>query len=139
MRKTLLLAITALAGQLYAGGFLLLLGNPEANSEAAKAHAVVVVQAAGCHDPATAQVTATAVAKDRRIPLKIVKLSTPGSYAIAQQWPADGKWVIELEGHNGEQITHTLVSAGPGGVDRTHAKFAQQRQFTEAEIASMLE
>jgi hypothetical protein len=138
MRKTLLLAIAALAANSYAGGFLLLLGNPEANPEAQKAHAVLVVQAAGCHDPAAAKVTATAVGKDRRIPLQVVKLSTPGSFAIAQQWPSDGKWVIELEGNNGEQQTHTIVSAGPNGIDRLHAKFAQ-RAFTPSEVASLLE
>lgn len=138
MRKTLLLAAAALAGQLYGGGFLLLMGNPETNSEAAKVHAAIVVQAAGCHDPALAQVTATAVGKDRRIPLKVVKLSTPGAFAIAQQWPSDGKWVIELEGDNGLQKTYTIVGAGPNGVDRLHAKYAP-RGFTEAEVASLLE
>ncbi len=58
MRKTFLLA--ALAAPLFAGGFFLQLGNPEANPEARRLNAVLVIQAAGCHDPATAKVTATA-------------------------------------------------------------------------------
>src|SRR5690348_5969775 len=111
MRKTLLLAVAALAGPLFAGGFFLQLGNPDANAEARKTNAVLVIKATGCHDPATAQVTATAVSKDRRIPLTLTKLSEPGTFALAQQWPKDGKWVIELEGHNGEQFTNTLVPA----------------------------
>src|SRR5689334_3644156 len=43
MRKTLLVAMTALAGQLFAGGFYLTLGNPEANPEAKAANAVLVL------------------------------------------------------------------------------------------------
>ncbi len=138
MRKTLVFAITALAGQLFAGGFILQLGNPDANAEAKKANAVLVVKAAGCHDPGKAQVTAVAVGKDRRIPLVVTKLSEPGAFAIAQQWPKDGRWVIELTGRNDEQFTNTIVAAGPDGVDRLHAKFAM-RAFTGAEIASMLD
>ena len=73
MRKTLLVAMAALAGQLFAGGFYLQLGNPEANPEAKKANAVLVIKATGCHDPATATLTATAVGvvngKRQSIPL----------------------------------------------------------------------
>jgi hypothetical protein len=47
MRKTLLIAMTALAGQLFAGGFYLTLGNPEANPEAKKANAVLVLRMDG--------------------------------------------------------------------------------------------
>jgi len=138
MRKTFVLAITALAGQLFAGGFYLQLGNPDASPEAQRAHAVVIVKATGCHDPATAQVTATAVGKDRRIPLTLTKLSEPGTFALAQQWPAEGKWVIELTGRNGEQFTNTLIPAGPNGLDRLHAKFAM-KAFTHSDVESMLD
>ena len=64
MRKTvctMAVAVMATAGYLTAGGFWLQLGNPEASAEARKARAVVTIKAVGCHDPATAKVTATAI------------------------------------------------------------------------------
>ena len=63
MRNVIRFAMPAvvLAGQLLAGGFYLQLGNPDASEEARKANAVLTVKATGCHDPATATLTATAV------------------------------------------------------------------------------
>src|SRR6266567_1382249 len=102
----------ACAGQMFAGGFFLQLGNPEANPESAKLNAVVTIKAIGCHDPAAAKVTATAVGvvngERRTIPLEVKPLAEPGTYALTQQWPAQGKWVIQLVGKNGEQFTNTL-------------------------------
>jgi len=142
MRKTLLIAVAAMAGQLWAGGFFLQLGNPEANAEAKKANAVLVIQATGCHDPATATLTATAVGvvdgKRQSIPLQVTKLSRPGEFALTQQWPKDGKWVIELVGRNGEQFTNTLVAAGSNGLDRLHAKY-DMKAFSKSDLESMLD
>jgi hypothetical protein len=146
MRKTILIAtpvaaVLALAGQLFAGGFWLQLGNPEASAEARKVNAVVTIKATGCHDPAVARVTATAIGmvdgQRRTIPLKLDKLSEPGAYALSQQWPKQGKWVIELVGRNDEQFTNTLLAAGPDGVDRLHAK-ADMKQFQAGDVDSML-
>src|SRR4051812_14124235 len=113
MRKTILITMAALAGQLFAGGFFLTLGNPEANPEAKKVNAVLVVRADGCHDAAKAQVTATATGvvngKRQSIPLQLTKLSQPGTYALAQQWPKEGKWVIALSGLDADRSTYTLV------------------------------
>ena len=142
MRKTLLVAMAALAGQLFAGGFYLQLGNPEANTEAKKANAVLVIQATGCHDPATATLSATAVGvvngKRQSIPLQVTKLSGAGEFALTQQWPKEGKWVIELVARNGEQFTNTLVAAGPTGLDRLHAK-GDMKPFSKAAVESMLD
>jgi hypothetical protein len=134
-------AVVALAGQLFAGGFYLQLGNPEASPEAKKLNAVVTIKAAGCHDPALARLTATAIGmvngERREIPLKVQPLSTPGMFALVHQWPKQGRWVIRLEAENGEQFTSTLVSAGPEGVDRYHDR-GEHRRFTAAEIDDML-
>ena len=142
MRKTLLTVMAALAGQLFAGGFYLQLGNPEANTEAKKANAVLVIQAAGCHDPATATLTATAVGvvngKRQSIPLQVTKLSGAGEFALTQQWPKDGKWVIELVARNGEQFTNTLVTASPNGLDRLHAK-SDMKAFSKTDVESLLD
>ena len=142
MRKTTIAAVFALAGQLSAGGFWLQLGNPEANAEARQLNAVVTIKAAGCHDPAVAKVTATAtgiIAGQRRtIPLKLDKLSEPGSYALSQQWPAEGKWVIQLVARNDEQFTNTILVAGPHGVDRLHAR-AAMKEFSQTDLDALLQ
>ncbi len=144
MRKTIGFAVSAvmLAGHLLAGGFFLQLGNPEANPEAQKLNAVLVVKASGCHDPAGANLTARAVGmvngQRREIPLKVDRLSEVGSFAIAQQWPKDGKWVIELTAKNPDQFTNTLVVAGPQGVERTKAKF-DMHPFSKADVDAMLQ
>ena len=134
-------ALLALAGPLFAGGFYLQLGNPEASAEARRNNAVVTIKATGCHDPATAQLTATAVGivngHRQSIPLTVTKLSEVGMFAISRQWPKEGKWVIELVARNGEQFTNSLVAAGPEGVDRLHAR-ADMKQFSNTDIESML-
>jgi len=143
MRNVMRIAMPAavLAGQLFAGGFYLQMGNPEASPEARKLNAVVTILATGCHDPALAKLTATAIGvangEPREIPLKLDKLSTPGMFALSQQWPKEGRWVIRFEANNGVQFTSSLLSAGPGGVDRYHHR-EQQTAFTAAEIDSML-
>ena len=144
MRKTIGMTMAAallLAAQLLAGGFFLQLGNPEANPEARKLNAALLVKAAGCHDPAGARLTATAIGmvngERREIPLKVEKLSEAGTFAITQQWPSEGKWVIELVAKNPDQFTNTLVVAGPGGVERAKAKFHMQ-PFTAADVDAML-
>jgi hypothetical protein len=134
-------AVLALASQLVAGGFYLQLGNPEANPEARKHNAVLVVKAAGCHDPAGASITATATGvvegKRQTIALDVIRLSDPGSFAIAQQWPKTGRWAIQITGKNETQFTNTLVSAGPEGVDRLHAKY-EVKPFTGRDVDAML-
>ena len=134
--------LTAAAGYLTAGGFYLQLGNPEANPDARKANAVLVVKATGCHDPKTAQLTARAIGtvdgKRQEIPLAVTKLPGDGVFGLAQQWPAEGKWVIELTARNGEQFTNTLVAAGPKGLDRLHAR-SDMKAFGSSDVEAMLQ
>jgi hypothetical protein len=146
MRNTIvnampLAATLALAGQLFAGGFFLQVGNPEASAEARKANAVLTIKAVGCHDPATAKVTATAIGlvngQRRAISLEVKPLSEPGMFAVSQQWPKEGNWVIELVGKNEQQFTNTLVAAGPVGVNRYKTK-SDMKQFTDADVDAML-
>jgi hypothetical protein len=88
-----------------------------------------------------ASLTATAVGvvngQRQSIPLKVTKLSGAGEFALTQQWPKDGNWVIELVAHNGEQFTNSLVKAGPGGIDRYHDK-ADHKPFSQGDVDSML-
>ena len=141
MKKLTLAFSLAMASQLFAGGFWLQLGNPDASAEARQHNAVLMVKAVGCHDPAHAQLSAKATSlvngKLETIDLKLTPLSEPGAYALAQQWPATGRWVIQISGRNGEQFTNSLVAAGPEGVDRLHAK-ADRQAFSEADVRAML-
>ena len=142
MKKTAL-ALAALATQLFAGGFYLTLGNPEANPEAKAANAVLVLRMDGCHEPEKATVTATATGivdgKQQTIPLKLTKLAAPGTYALTQQWPKQGKWVLALAANDKDQrSTYTLVHAGPEGVDRLHAK-SQMKVLSKSDIEAMLD
>jgi hypothetical protein len=140
MRKTLVVFM-ALAAQVFAGGFFLQLGNPEASAEARKMGAVLTVKAAGCHDPATAKLSATAIGDvnghRRSIPLEVKNLSEAGAFAVVGSWPKEGKWVIELTATNGELFTNTLVAAGPDGLDRLHAK-ADMHKFAPTDVDAML-
>jgi hypothetical protein len=143
MRKTIfsLTAGLALAGYLMAGGFWLQVGNPEASAAARKANAAVTLKVAGCHDPAAAKVTAYAVGsvngERRTIPLQLTKLDGPGMYGIAQQWPNEGKWVIQAEARADELFTNTLISAGAKGVDHLHAK-QDMKAFGKSDVDAML-
>jgi len=109
--------------------------------EARKANAVLTVKAVGCHDPAKAAVTATAFGlvngERRTIPLKITALSEPGTFAIAEQWPREGRWVIQLAARTDDVVTTTLLKAGPAGVDFGQGK-AEMRVFTPDEVDAML-
>jgi hypothetical protein len=143
MRNVLRITAPAalLAGSLFGGGFYLQLGNPEASPEARKLNAVVTVKSAGCVKPDQSKISATAIGvvngERREIPLKLEPLSTPGMFAIARQWPNQGRWVIRLEATNGSLFTSLLAGAGPDGVDRSHYMSAHQ-QFGSADIEAML-
>ena len=141
-RHITMMGMLVLASQVWAGGFYLQLGNPEASAEARKMNAVLTVKAAGCHDPATAKLTATAIGvvngQRREIPLKVDALSEPGFFALTRQWPSEGKWVIRLVAKNAEQFTNTLITAGPDGIDRTHAR-ADMKPFAAADVEAMLQ
>ena len=108
----------------FAGGFYLQLGNPEASKEARKADAILTVKATGCHDPARATHRHRHRSGEWRapkIPLKVHRFPSRDVRRL-QQWPKEGKWVIQVVGRNDEQFTNTLVSAGPNGVDRARLK-----------------
>jgi hypothetical protein len=134
------LGALALAAQLNAGGLTLTLGSPEANSEAKAANAVLTARVLGCHEPADAKVTGTAIGivdgRRETIPLKLTALRVPGMYALTRQWPAQGSWVIHLTAELGG-VASVLVPAGPGGVDRYAAKHMRGRPPAD-QIEAML-
>jgi len=134
-------AIAAVATPLIGGGLFVLLGNPEASPEALAKKAVLTLKLAGCHEPEKATIVGTAIGDSggRRtsIPLKIVPLSTPGMYAVTQQWPSEGRWALQFVGRHDSRVTTTVVAAGPGGIDRQTAK-SNMAEPSEADITALL-
>jgi hypothetical protein len=88
------------AATLIAGSFVLDIGRPSANPEAQAKRAVLVVRSSACTNPEKTNITANAEGvvngKRQTIALKLVPLSGAGTYAVTQQWPAEGHWVVTL-------------------------------------------
>ena len=112
---------------LLGGGFWLELGSPTASSDPKATGAVVLARFVGCHEPEKAVLTATAEGvvqgKRQSIALQPVSLSTPGLYAISRTWPAEGKWVLRLEGRYAPTsiVTSTLVKVTGDSYERKGA------------------
>ncbi len=136
------LAVLALAAQVQAGGFWLTLGNPGANSEARALNAAVTVKAIGCVEPVRdAKITGNAIGivdgKRHTIPLKLTPMREPGMFAVAKQWPDQGRWIVQFVGRSGAAVTTTLAAIGPEGVDRYNKK-EMRGQASEAQISALL-
>lgn len=117
----------AIAGPVLAGTPVLIIGNPEASAPARSIHAVLTVKPGGCLAPENTTITGAAAGivngERRSIPLKLTSLPEAGWYAITTQWPAEGKWVLQLTATDGLRTASVLVPAGPNGVDRGNARF----------------
>jgi hypothetical protein len=112
--STLTLTVSTVAA---GGGFQLDVKTPPSTDGDLKG-AVLVVHTYGCYRPTDADVTATAEGvvggKRQSIPLQLVA-SSKGVYAVKQQWPAKGVWVIAITGHYGGLTSSALVELGPNG------------------------
>ena len=99
-------AIVAVGLPLLAGALMVEVGNPTANPEALTKHAVLVLRTSACHSPEKTSLTATAEGvidgQRRTIPLKLIPLSTPRTFAIAREWPSGGTWVLKFVARNPE-------------------------------------
>lgn len=129
------------AVQVHAGGLFITLGNPEGSAEAISHNAVLTLKLAGCGEPAKAAISANAIGivdgRRQTIPLRLIALSEPGSYALTQQWPDKGRWVLEFVAKDHSRITSTIVAAGSKRVDRYSAKMAM-RPPAEEDLAALL-
>jgi hypothetical protein len=99
-----LLALSILAAPLVAGALLLEIGNPAANREALAKHAVLVARITACHSPEKTAVTATAEGvvdgTRKSIPLSVISLSIPGTFAVTREWPVKGTWAVKMTATN---------------------------------------
>jgi len=137
-------ALPVLVLPLFAGALLLEVGDPVANPEAVRNHAVLLARTTACHSPGETTVAATAegVVNGMRksIPLKVITLSTAGTFAVARQWPEQGRWVIQLVATNPEYknyATSVLVPITNDGVELSAARHYFHAP-TDAEVSLAL-
>jgi hypothetical protein len=142
--KLLTAAAFTAAASLFAGGFWLQLGSPEASPDAQSKNAVLIVQATGCHDPANAKVTGHVILtidhRQQTTPLKLLPMKQPGAFAVIRDWPSDAAVTLEFIGHNAEQVTSLLVKAHGDTVQKASAKFYPRlpTRADEEELASLV-
>ena len=102
MKMASLAIVPAVA--VWAGALLLDVERPDANPEAKKMNAVLVIRSTACHEPAKSVVTAAYVQQSggemKRTAMKVVPLQTPGLYAVVGEAPAGS--LIDLAVSNPE-------------------------------------
>jgi hypothetical protein len=143
MLRIALLGIAAcvVAALALADGFTFTIGSPVASQEFQMKTAAFVFRTEGCADPAKPQITATAegIVKGARrsLVLKVLAGSKPNVYAVFQQWPAEGDWVVDLKGTCASAIAGAIVPIGSKGFIRESSKFFP-RAATDAEVETSL-
>jgi hypothetical protein len=135
------IAVCAVVALALGQGFTFTIGNPVASQDFQAKSAAFVFRTEGCADPAKSQIggTAEGVVKGARrsISLKVVATSRPGVYAVYQNWPGEGDWVVNLKGTCANASAGAVVPIGPKGFVRESAKFFP-RAATDAEIETSL-
>jgi len=112
-----LIVVLAWGSSALAGGFQLAIEAPPQSDPELK-NAAMLVRTFGCHQPSDANVTATAeglvAGKRQSVKLDLMPTSK-GVYAINQQWPTEGHWVVAITGLYAGHTSSALVKLGPGG------------------------
>jgi hypothetical protein len=144
MRSWLLrlaIATFAVAAPALAEGFTFNIGSPVASQDFRFKAAAFALRIEGCAEPAKAQISATAegiVKGERRsVALRVMRASKPGVFAVDQNWPTQGEWVVNLHGVCASESAGAIVPFGPKGFLRESSKFFP-RPATAAEIDASL-
>jgi hypothetical protein len=134
-------ASASLALSALAAGFTFSIGSPVASQDFRSKSAAFVFRTEGCADPAKPQISGTAEGfvngVRQSVPLKLVETSRPGVYAVNQNWPGEGEWVVALKGKCADANAGAIVPIGPNGFVRESSKFLS-RPATGAEIETSL-
>jgi|ERR1700734_1495499 hypothetical protein len=124
-----------------AEGFTFTIGSPVASQEFQMKTAAFVFRTEGCADPAKPEIVAVAegIVKGARksVVLRVLPGSKPNIYAVFQQWPQEGDWVVSLKGRCANANAGAVVPIGPKGFIRESSKFFP-RAATDAEVESSL-
>src|SRR4029077_5989591 len=135
------IAVCAVGALALAEGFTFTIGSPVASQDFQAKAAAFVFRTEGCAEPAKSQIGGTAeglVKGGRRsLVLKVVAMSKPGVYAVYQNWPAEGEWVVNLKGTCVDASAGAIVPIGPKGFIRESSKFFPL-PATNAEIETSL-
>jgi hypothetical protein len=96
--------------------FVLQVGPPIAGQAQPAKGSLLVVRPAGCPDPASAQISATAEGlvdgARRSVPLKLAQLPKPGVHAVPKDWPKGGVWIVSLVGTCADKTVGAIVAVG---------------------------
>jgi len=110
--------LIALPSPTFAGGFQLSVETPNKSSDPKLTDVVLVARTYGCHQPADAKLSATAEGlaggKRQSLPVELSSIES-GVYAIKQQWPAEGTWVLALTGNYNGMTCSVMIELGPNG------------------------
>src|ERR1700689_2819135 len=123
------LGFLALAASLLmmAEGFTFTIGGPVASQEFQMKSAAFVFRTEGCAEPSKAQIGGTAEGlvrgARRSVVLKVASGPRPGVYAVYQNWPAEGDWVVNLRGACASESAGAIVPIGAKGFIRESSKF----------------
>jgi hypothetical protein len=135
------IAVFAVGALAPGDGFTFTIGNPVASQDFQAKAAAFVFRTEGCAEPAKSQIggTAEGMVKGARrsIALKVVATSRAGVYAVYQNWPVEGEWVVNLKGTCANSSAGAIVPIGPKGFVRESAKFFP-RAATDVEIDTSL-
>ncbi len=141
-RICLLSVIAALAA--YAGGFFLTVDAASKSTDPKAKGAFLTARLTGCHEAEKGTLSASAEGivqgKRQSIPLKLVKLDTPGTFAVARQWPDHGNWVVVLTATHPafERRTVTAVPVHDNTLQSARAKYSNIGALTTAEVDELL-
>jgi hypothetical protein len=139
-----LFALSVLTIPLFAGALTLQVGNPTANPEAMKSHAVLVARISACHSPEKTMVTATAEGvlngMRKSVPLKVISLPTAGTFAVAREWPEQGTWAIKMVATNPDYHDYATSVVVP--IQNDSVQLAAAKHYfhapTDAEVSLAL-
>jgi hypothetical protein len=133
--------IVTWAALAFVQGFTFTIGSPVASQDGRSKLAAFVFRIEGCAEPAKARVGGTAEGlvqgARKSAALKLVAMSTPGVYAVYPSWPAEGDWVVNLNGTCASANAGALIPIGPGGFIRASSTFLP-RPATAPEIDTAL-
>jgi hypothetical protein len=135
------IAASVLVAWAIAEGFTFAIGNPVASQDFRFKSAAFALRTEGCAEPAKSQISGTAegmVKGERRsVVLRVMPASKPGVYAVDQNWPPEGEWVVSLRGTCAGQSAGAIIPMGPKGFIRESSKFFP-RPPTDAEVDASL-
>jgi hypothetical protein len=110
--------LLAVASPALAGGFQISVETPAGSTDPQLKGVVLIARTFGCHQPADAKLSASAEGfvdgSRKSLPLELRSIGS-GVYAIKQEWPSEGTWVLTLTGAYNGMTSSVLVELGPHG------------------------